>query len=321
MTAVVFVSRSPSKCTRSDDFSRLCQIVNGGGASSLADQSRPSSHKERRWDKRQKSRGPRCIAAGGPLSQRTLKHTSRSHIARQSAAIPAPAASTPELPRRTAAPEARHHKMRHRPHRLPHQFHGRQLHLIDCPGSIAIPRTTAHRDPGGRCRPSWSASGREKAAAAADQSCAELRTSALCRLPVSHQVDTRLQAPTPAGRLARPLRRRRGFRWCCGRFPIWNGDLIGASRDSRWSAPFVYPRAQGLRSGGAWRAATRPREGSPLLSMLEKLADHDDGADGAAAEIVPPRDAVFDDLSREPARTDLSGVRVLRSRREAACCG
>jgi elongation factor G len=81
--------------------------------------------------------------------------------------------------------------------------------------------------------------------------------------------------------------------------PIWKGDLIAGFVDLALERAFVYrehlpSEVINLDPGDL------DREKEARLTMLEKLADHDDRLlEQLLEDIPPPRDAVFDDLASE----------------------
>jgi elongation factor G len=81
--------------------------------------------------------------------------------------------------------------------------------------------------------------------------------------------------------------------------PIWKDGMRGGLHRPRAGARLHLPRARAER-GRPSPDGELPREKEARFSMLERLADHDDAADGGLiSEIEPPRDRVFDDLCRE----------------------
>src|SRR6202000_1195347 len=81
--------------------------------------------------------------------------------------------------------------------------------------------------------------------------------------------------------------------------PIWNGDLIEGFVDLALERAFVY-REHKASEVVALEGGNLDREKEARFSMLEKLADHDDALmEQLLEDITPPRDAVFDELSRE----------------------
>ena len=81
--------------------------------------------------------------------------------------------------------------------------------------------------------------------------------------------------------------------------PIWKGDLIAGFVDLALERAFVY-REHMPSEVIDLDAGDLGREQEARLTMLEKLADHDDRLlEQLLEDIPPPRDAVFDDLARE----------------------
>ncbi|MET0443552.1 MAG: elongation factor G, partial [Pseudorhodoplanes sp.] len=78
-----------------------------------------------------------------------------------------------------------------------------------------------------------------------------------------------------------------------------NGDLIQGFVDLALERAFVY-REHKASEVVALEGGDLDREKEARFSMLEKLADHDDALmEQLLDDIVPPQDAVFDDLARE----------------------
>ena len=81
--------------------------------------------------------------------------------------------------------------------------------------------------------------------------------------------------------------------------PIWKGDLIAGFVDLALERAFVY-REHMPSEVIDLEAGDLDREKEARLSMLEKLADHDDRLlEQLLEDIPPPRDEVFDDLANE----------------------
>ncbi|HZE53465.1 MAG TPA: elongation factor G, partial [Bradyrhizobium sp.] len=81
--------------------------------------------------------------------------------------------------------------------------------------------------------------------------------------------------------------------------PIWNGDLIAGFVDLALERAFIY-REHKASEVVTLEGGDLDREKEARLSMLEKIADHDDALmEQLLEDIPPPRDAVFDDLARE----------------------
>jgi elongation factor G len=81
--------------------------------------------------------------------------------------------------------------------------------------------------------------------------------------------------------------------------PIWKGDLIAGFVDLALERAFVY-REHLPSEVIDLEAGDLDREKEARLTMLEKLADHDDRLlEQLLEDIPPPRDEVFDDLASE----------------------
>jgi elongation factor G len=81
--------------------------------------------------------------------------------------------------------------------------------------------------------------------------------------------------------------------------PIWKGDLIAGFVDLALERAFVY-REHMPSEVIDLDPGDLDREKEARLTMLEKLADHDDRLlEQLLEDIPPPRDAVFDDLASE----------------------
>ena len=81
--------------------------------------------------------------------------------------------------------------------------------------------------------------------------------------------------------------------------PIWNDELIAGFVDLALERAFVY-REHKASEVIALEGNDLDREKEARFSMLEKLADHDDALmEQLLEDIQPPRDKVFDDLTRE----------------------
>src|SRR5207344_1937685 len=81
--------------------------------------------------------------------------------------------------------------------------------------------------------------------------------------------------------------------------PTWHGDIVNGFVDLALERAFVYkehvPSEIVPLEGEAL-----DREKSARFSMLETLADHDDELmEQLLEDIQPPRDRIFDDLSKE----------------------
>jgi elongation factor G len=81
--------------------------------------------------------------------------------------------------------------------------------------------------------------------------------------------------------------------------PIWNGDIVAGFVDLALERAFIY-REHAPSEVISLDGENLDREKEARFTMLETLADHDDALmEQLLEDIPPPRDRVFDDLSKE----------------------
>jgi elongation factor G len=194
-----------------------------------------------------------------------------------------------------ATPEARHHKMGVSLTAVTTAFMGDSYTFIDCPGSVEF----AHD-----MRAALPAVDAAVVVCEADERklpqlqliMRELEDLGIPRFLFLNKIDRAskrvretLDTLQPASRIPLVLRQ----------IPIWNGDLIAGFVDLALERAFVY-REHKASEVIALDGGDLAREKEARFSMLEKLADHDDALmEQLLEDIVPPVDAVFDDLARE----------------------
>jgi len=194
-----------------------------------------------------------------------------------------------------ASPEARHHKMSVGLTAATTTFMGESYTFIDCPGSVEF----AHD-----MRAALPAVDAAIVVCEADEKklpqlqiiLRELEELKIPRFLFLNKIDRAnkriretLATLQPASRVPLVLRQ----------IPIWNGELIEGFVDLALERAFVY-REHKASEVIELNGGDRDREKEARFSMLEKLADHDDALmEQLLEDIQPPRDAVFDDLSRE----------------------
>ena len=302
---------------RSDIFP-ACQTTGTGGASGRRPNQGPSSNiRRRRWDKTSEVPAVHGALHWWALSKAVKPHFSKPYW-RAPAPFRAPAASMPELPSATASPEARRHKMGVGLTAATTSFMGDSYTFIDCPGSVEF----AHD-----MRAAIPAVDAAVVVCEADEKklpqlqiiLRELEDLGIPALSVSQQDRPRQQAhPRDARDPAAGV-----------------ADSAGAAADSdlerRPDRRFRRPRAgtrlclsrtQGLRSRGAGRRRSRPREGSPVLDA-GKARRSRRRADGAIARgySAAARCGVRRSRPRIARRPDLPGAARFghaRERRAAA---
>ncbi len=238
-------------------------------------------------------RGPRCIALVGPFQ--SGKTTLLEAILSRTGAIPK--AGTIEACNTVGdqSPEARHHRMSVGLTAATTTFMGDSYTFIDCPGSVEF----AHD-----MRAALPAVDAAVIVCEADERklpqlqliMRELEDLGIPRFLFLNKIDKAnkriretLATLQPASRTPLVLRQ----------IPIWKGDLIAGFVDLALERAFVYREHMpseviDLDPGDV------DREKEARLTMLEKLADHDDRLlEQLLEDIPPPRDAVFDDLASE----------------------
>ena len=238
-------------------------------------------------------RGPRCIALVGPFQ--SGKTTLLEAILARTGAIARAGSVDAGTSFGDSSPEARQHKMGVALTAATTTFMGESYTFIDCPGSIefahdmhaALPAVDAAVvvcEADERKLPQLQIILRELE---------DLGIPRFLFLNKIDKADSRvteaLNTLQPASRIPLVLRQ----------IPIWNGDLIAGYVDLALERAFVYREhmaSEVVDLGGG----DLDREKEARFSMLERLADHDDSLmEQLLEDVAPPRDAVFDDLSRE----------------------
>lgn len=238
-------------------------------------------------------RGPRCIALVGPFQ--SGKTTLLEAILARTGAIPK--AGTVEACNTVGdqSPEARHHRMSVGLTAATTTFMGDSYTFIDCPGSVEFVHDM---------RAALPAVDAAVIVCEADERklpqlqiiMRELEDLGIPRFLFLNKIDKAnkriretLATLQPASRTPLVLRQ----------IPIWKGDLIAGFVDLALERAFVY-REHMPSEVIDLEAGDLDREKEARLTMLEKLADHDDRLlEQLLEDIPPPRDEVFDDLANE----------------------
>ncbi len=246
-----------------------------------------------RQDNLRSPRGPRCIALVGPFQ--SGKTSLLEAILARTGAIPK--AGTVEACNTVGdqSPEARHHRMSVGLTAATTTFMGDSYTFIDCPGSVEFMHDM---------RAALPAVDAAVIVCEADERklpqlqiiMRELENLGIPRFLFLNKIDKAnkriretLATLQPASRTPLVLRQ----------IPIWKGDLIAGFVDLALERAFVY-REHMPSVVIDLEAGDLDREKEARLTMLEKLADHDDRLlEQLLEDIPPPRDAVFDDLANE----------------------
>jgi elongation factor G len=194
-----------------------------------------------------------------------------------------------------ANPEARHHKMGVGLTAVTTTFMGDTYTFVDCPGSVefahdmraALPAVDAAVvvcEADARKLPQLQLILREL------ENLHIPRFLFINKIDRAHRrVRETLATLQPASRIPLVLRQ----------IPIWDGDVVAGFVDLALERAFVY-REHKASEIIALKGGDLDREKEARFSMLEQLADHDDGLmEQLLDDIAPPADAVFDDLARE----------------------
>jgi elongation factor G len=244
-------------------------------------------------DKEGGPRGPRCIALVGPFQ--SGKTTLFEAILARTGAIPRQGSVEAGTTVGDASREARHHKMSVEATVATTAFMGESYTFIDCPGSVEFAHDMRAVLPGIDaaivvCEAD------ERKAAQLQLILRELEDSSIPRFLFINKIDKTdkdlresLKLLQPASRVPLLLRQ----------IPIFQNEIITGFIDLALERAFVYREHA-------------PSEVVPIdddkldiqkdarFSMLETLADHDDELmEQLLTDIQPPRDRVFDNLSKE----------------------
>jgi elongation factor G len=237
--------------------------------------------------------GPRCIALVGPFQ--SGKTTLLEAILARSGAIARQGTVEAGNTVGDASKEARHHRMSVEISVATTNFMGDDYTFIDCPGSIefvhemraALPVVDAavvvcELD--------------EKKIAQLQLILRELEDQKIPRLLFLNKID---KADATIHDVLELLQGASRSKLLLRQIPTFSGDLITGFVDLALERAFVYkehaPSEVVTLEGDAL-----DREKTARFSMLETLADHDDQLmEQLLEDIQPPRDKIFDDLSKE----------------------
>ena len=239
------------------------------------------------------SKGPRCIALVGPFQ--SGKTTLLEAILARTGAIPRQGTVETGTTVGDASKEARHHKMSVEASFATTTFMGDSYTFVDCPGSIEFIHDM-------RCvLPAVDAAvvvceADEKKVPQLQLILRELEDQNIPHFLFLNKIDKAdnrvretLKLLQPASRVPLLLRQ----------IPIWNGTIVSGFVDLALERAHVY-REHAASEVIELAGENRDREKEARFTMLETLADHDDELlEQLLGDMEPPRDKVFDDLSKE----------------------
>jgi elongation factor G len=237
--------------------------------------------------------GPRCIALVGPFQ--SGKTTLLEAILARSGAIARQGTVEAGNTVGDASKEARHHRMSVEISVATTNFMGDDYTFIDCPGSIefvhemraALPAVDAavvvcELD--------------EKKIAQLQLILRELEDQKIPRLLFLNKID---KADATIHDVLELLQGASRSKLLLRQIPSFSGDLITGFVDLALERAFVY-KEHAPSEVVTLEGDTLDREKTARFSMLETLADHDDQLmEQLLEDIQPPRDKIFDDLSKE----------------------
>jgi elongation factor G len=241
----------------------------------------------------QPARSARCIALVGPyLSGKT---TLLESILARTGAIGRPGSTAEGNTVGDASEEARHHGMSVELNVATVDFLGDSFTFLDCPGSIefqadAVNALTACDAAVVVCEPD------EKKVPALQLIIKQLEDRGIPHVLFINKIDkgeARVRDIVPMLQPAstKPLVLRQ--------IPIWENDIVTGFIDLALERAFVYREHAPSEVVGI-PDALAASEKEARFSMLEKLADYDDELmEQLLEDVPPPRDKVFDDLSKE----------------------
>ncbi len=237
-------------------------------------------------------RGPRCIALVGPFQ--SGKTTLLEAILARTGAIQRQGTVDAGTTVGDAAKEARHHRMSVEATVATTSFMDESYTFIDCPGSVEFTHDMRAVLPGVDAAVVVCEADDRKAAQL-QLILRELEDQKIPRFLFINKIDKTdkdlresLKLLQPASRVPLLLRQ----------IPIFQNEIITGFVDLALERAFVYREhapSQVIPLDG-----DAPDTKDARFGMLETLADHDDELmEQLLADIPPPRDRVFDDLSRE----------------------
>jgi elongation factor G len=237
--------------------------------------------------------GPRCIALVGPFQ--SGKTTLLEAILARTGAVQRQGTVEAGTTVGDASKESRHHRMSVEISVATTNFMGESYTFIDCPGSVefthdmraALPAVDAavvvcEMD--------------DKKIPQLQLILRELEDQKIPRFLFLNKIDKADSSVTDALKLLQPASRNKLL---LRQIPTFKGDIITGFVDLALERAFIY-KEHAPSEIIPLEGDILDRQKTARFSMLETLADHDDELmEQLLEDIQPPRDKIFDDLSRE----------------------
>jgi elongation factor G len=260
-----------------------------------------------RWNKRQpwevtmatnggngtRATGPRCVALVGPFQ--SGKTTLLEAILARTGAIPRQGTVEAGNTVGDASKEARHHRMSVELSVATTSFMGDSYTFLDCPGSVEFVHDMR------AVLPAIDAAVvvcemDEKKVPQLQLILRELEDRKIPRILFVNKIDKADAGVHDVLKLLQPASR---TKLIMRQIPTFSGDLISGFVDLALERAFVY-KEHAPSEVVPLEGDAADLEKTARFSMLETLADHDDELmEQLLEDIQPPRDKVFDDLTRE----------------------
>jgi elongation factor G len=240
-----------------------------------------------------RSSGPRCIALVGPFQ--SGKTTLLEAILARTGAIQRQGSVDAGTTVGDASKEARHHKMSVEATFATTTFMGDNYTFVDCPGSIEFIQDMRS------VLPAVDAAvvvceADEKKVPQLQLILRELEDQNIPRFLFLNKIDKADKRVRETIKLLQPASR---APLLLRQIPIWNGDIISGCVDLALERAYVY-KEHAPSEIIELKGENLDRKKEARFTMLETLADHDDQLmEQLLEDIEPPRDKVFDDLSKE----------------------
>lgn len=237
--------------------------------------------------------GPRCIAIVGPFQ--SGKTSLLESILERCGGLSRAGSVKTGNSVGDASAEARAHQMSTEPNVASVEFLGERFSFIDCPGSVEFLHEMRH------ILPAVDAAvvvceADDRKAPALELVLRELEEADIPRFLFLNKIDTASRRVRETlGILQRASRTPLLLR----QIPIWQKGIAVGFIDLALERAFIY-REHAPSEVVPLASDDEGRGKEARFSMLEKLADYDDGLmEDLLGDIEPPRDLVFDDLARE----------------------